>query len=614
MSRQAGTADALQAVTPGNDLPVVERISCPVLLTVFFEPVMSVPCGHLIEEDAKNKLETPGKCPCCRESVLTWVKCPPAYKDMLQEEFRRALSQELVSYGDMHFNLDHFAKFVGQKRTVDDKGKVTQEEGLKTPTGLRFITLLQNAANHLNDKAIEGTQKGKSAIEILASTETGRGLMRKYFNIKVVEGKEKYCFGEAEISADSMQIQVKGKSIREWLDPTTELALQEEVARARMTVDAISTLISIRSKARLFSQPSADTETNYNSCDAMNYNILQKVVDGQRAEVRKMLNELKQDDPALLKTVLSSVATRPIIDYSGRTIKNMTLLQAAAAAGDVSLHPELIASNIHHQGMCEIIESYFDVDDQEEKIAQYAKLFPNGIDAFAQEQKDNTFKLQYIFDDISNASLQELDAALSLNGARFDEQDDATRRKSFDQLSLVEKLNRFREAFTQRSLNETVYNPYHLLHAFELYNAFGGRCEQDGSYRNFKERRIFWEQIIGFIQRFMSAADAQAFSQGLWYLIKVDQDSSWRPEVLKNDFVLRCDRSDHFFARRIFPTRATCSGLGFKEACGAGRPWYDEPVLPLFTKLISSKNIQLGKLMQPTKSHQFLTLPSCLVM
>src|SRR3990167_2101510 len=156
MRMRQSTAD-VQAATPSNDLPVVERISCPVLLTVFFEPVMSVPCGHLIEEDAKNKLETPVKCPCCKESVLTWMPCPPGYKDMLQEEFRRALSQELVSYNDMHFNLDHFAKLVGQKRTVDDKGKVSQEEGLKTHTGLRFITLLQNAAKHLNDPAIEGT-------------------------------------------------------------------------------------------------------------------------------------------------------------------------------------------------------------------------------------------------------------------------------------------------------------------------------------------------------------------------------------------------------------------------------------------------------------------------
>lgn len=248
------TVDVLQAVTPSNDLPVVERISCPVLLTVFFKPVMSVPCGHLIEEDAKNKLETLGKCPCCKESVLTWMPCPADFNALLQKEFQQALSLKLVSYNDMHFNPDHFSKLVGQKRTVDDKGKVTQEEGLKTPAGLRFITLLQNAATYLNGKDGEGTQICTPGIEILASTETGRALMRKDSYKKIIDGKEKYYFGNAEIEAESLQLQVNGKSIQAWLDPTTDLVIQEEVMRAKIGAEESNAFnVFIRSKLRLFS-------------------------------------------------------------------------------------------------------------------------------------------------------------------------------------------------------------------------------------------------------------------------------------------------------------------------------------------------------------------------
>ena len=41
---QADTADNLD----------VNRLTCPILFELFFDPVMSVPCGHLIESDAKD--------------------------------------------------------------------------------------------------------------------------------------------------------------------------------------------------------------------------------------------------------------------------------------------------------------------------------------------------------------------------------------------------------------------------------------------------------------------------------------------------------------------------------------------------------------------------------
>ena len=195
--------------------PDVVLLTCPILSELFFDPVMSVPCGHLIESDAKDRLENPGRCPCCRESVLSWIPCPPAFKSMLESELKRALAfrdgagQPVVTHNDIHFNMNQFVKIVNQKKVIDEKGKTLLEEGLKTPIGERYSELLANATNHLNDKAAEGTHAGKSPIAILASTQSGRDLLRK--KLKIASGK--YFFGIAEISVESLKIQVDGKSI-----------------------------------------------------------------------------------------------------------------------------------------------------------------------------------------------------------------------------------------------------------------------------------------------------------------------------------------------------------------------------------------------------------------
>ena len=606
------TAD-VQAATPSNDLPVVERISCPVLLTVFFEPVMSVPCGHLIEEDAKNKLETPGKCPCCKESVLTWMPCPADFKALLQKEFQQALSLKLVSYNDMHFNPDHFAKLVAQKRTVDDKGKVTQEEGLKTPTGLRFITLLQNATNHLNDPAIEGTQIGKSAIEILASTEAGRTLMRKYFNIKIIEGKEKYYFGEAEIFAESLKIQVNGKSIQAWLDPTVDLVIQEEAMRAKIEAEESNAFnVFIKSKLRLFS-PASDQANQRPSCDVVN-DILQQVVYGQRAKVREMLDKIKRENPALLKEVLTSVATQPIDDYSGKKIEDMKLLEAAAAANAVAIHPEL-AADPDHQDMCEIIQSYFDSTDQTDQAeitTQYKTVLKRSLERQGEQlapgkennlhalltehqkaQEKNTFDFSKIIAAVTRAGSapDQITAALNKVGARFDEADDATRAKSDDQLTLTESLNRFREQFEKHALKEVIINPHHLLKALQDYIVQYDRWNSDD------QRRLFIRLVYGFVQRYLSAQEARVFAYGL-------VDSVENKHKVPDHFNFRFDPGYQFY-----PLVRSCTGLGFDTSWRRGAEgvpgWrWAGAVRAVLTKLMSNKNIELGKLMRPAKSHQ----------
>jgi len=602
VSRQADatvqTGDSKTAVV-NHDLA---DFTCPVTQSLFFDPVSGCnpneTCGHTFEKkECVGKLK---KCPCCRENITLFS---PALHT------KNILDTILLSHPelwkDVYFNLDHFTEVF------------RQQDGLKTQNGIRFLRLLSYASNHLNDKAIEGAQKGKSAIVILASTEAGRTLMRKYFNIKIIEGKEKYYFGEAEISADSLQIQVEGKSIREWLDPTTELAPQEQAARAKMTADAISTLSStrneyLRSRARLFSQPRADTETNYNSCDALN-DILQQVVYGQRAKVREMLDKIKRENPALLKEVLTSVATQPIYDYSGKKIEDIKLLEAAATANAVAIHPEL-AADPDHQDMCEIIQSYFDSTDQTDQAeitTQYKTVLKRSLERQGEQlapgkendlpalltehqkaQEKNTFDFSKIIAAITRAGSapDQITAALNKVGARFDEADDATRAKSDDQLTLTESLNRFREQFEKHALKEVIINPHHLLKALQDYIVQYDRWNSDD------QLRLFIRLVYGFVQRYLSAQDARVFAYGL-------VDSVENKHKVPDHFNFRFDPGYQFY-----PLVRSCTGLGFDYcicADGFRAPrGVAAPARRGVTKLMSNKNIELGKLMRPAKSHQ----------
>ena len=103
-------------------------------------------------------------------------------------------------------------------------------------------------------------------------------------------------------------------------------------------------------------------------------------------------------------------------------------------------------------------------------------------------------------------------------------------------------LEEFRRQFTEISNNEKIFNPYHFLRVFEVYSELWGQCDADTTIDpDGKKRDLFWRQIIGYTQRFMPACYAQAFSQGLYYLVKVDQSDTWRPEPFDRALNLRHD-------------------------------------------------------------------------
>lgn len=551
MSRQTAAVqtDDLDSVVINHEL---EDFTCIVTGQILFDPVMTH-CGQHIERSASAKLQ---RCPCCNEENIKFNEPSAFFKTTLQKTI-----QQYRLYENVYFDLEGFKKIVAKNQ-------------LNTPIGERFLTLLQSSASHLNNKELIRTEtqvtdpvyleipevtvvetQGKSPIEILAETLAGRDLLRKKLKIESASGK--YFFDNAEISAESLQLQVNGKSIREWVSMTTAMEKFEKDALERMsTISEEERIITIKKERlsnqfRLFlsrgAQVSAAASASRMHSEAIKP-ILQHVVYGEESRVKEALEAVKSN--ATLSALLSD--TGIVKDYSDRTISGMTLLQAAAAAGDIE--------------MCQMLKPYFDLipNGQQEFANQLDELFQEGIEVHEIEQQRNTFNFDSILAAILVASSTDLDAALNKTGAQSTETDSA-RAKPDSALSLTEALNRFREQFAQHSRSEKIFNPQQLLRAFEVYCALWDQCQRDFSDLDYNKCDLFWRQIIGYTQRFMPACYAQAFSQGLYYLVKVDldpdQSDTWRAEAFRRDLQLRGGDFSYF---PLPPD--SCSGLGFDFA------------------------------------------------
>lgn len=221
MSRQAQAIQPSVSIDEDN-IPVKlpqQMITCPFTMDIFFEPVMAMPCGHCFEYRESIKLKD--ECPCCRTQNIALYPAPPIIRELLLE----TLKQHPKLYEQVHFDIDYFEEIV------------LKNDFAPGTAGEKFLLLLQNSTTHLNQKPTIRTERqmtfpgprlipeyqvietiGESAIEILAGTPAGRNLLQKKLIIK--SAPEKYFFGNAEISAESLQIHIDGKSIREWLITT----------------------------------------------------------------------------------------------------------------------------------------------------------------------------------------------------------------------------------------------------------------------------------------------------------------------------------------------------------------------------------------------------------
>lgn len=277
------------------------------------------------------------------------------------------------------------------------------------------------------------------------------------------------------------------------------------------------------------------------------HQLLQHIVYGEQTRAEEMLKE----NPPLLFYLLFSPAT--VEDYSGRTLTG-TAMQLAYGAQDAE--------------MCDMLLGYFDQLEKgrEEALRQIREEFPEGQPTAA------AFNFNSILQAIKNASDQAVQNALT---------------HVQDTSSLSQALDNFREAFTALSLQEgSHFNPRHWLEALTVYD------REFDHFKDRKQRDLFWRQVVGYVQRYLSSCYAQAVAQGIYYI--VDEH-----EALRRSFDFR--DGDGVF----YPISASPSGLGYDYADGTwGVCWASQErgAASLVTEIVSRKNRELVELM-PRAQH-----------
>lgn len=534
-----------------------ENYECPITSLYFFDPVKAITqdeksCGHYFERDAIQKWvheKTNPTCPCCRAIIK---KILPT-----SMQFETALSDQIASqnaYNQVYFNLDHFSEIVAKNK-------------LHTSIGQRYITLLKNAENHLNQIANEGTNKGKSAIEILCTTPQGRDLLRNKINILQSSNETQFLFHHAKITPDSLIISVNGKSILEWIK-----LKEKEIKTEAPTVEKKGAL------GRFFNLFSKSDQTEELVQKNLNI-ILTHIINGNRNAARTLLEKLKTENPEILKKILSTKSQSTTTDPTGKSFQKMTLLQSAIACN-------ASASNENDQDTIEILSSYYDSSELKANLAkQIQEILPNGLDNHLAEQEkiENRFNFSYIVSAINKASIDEITQSLDNKNASLHETEEA-KHKPYYQLSLSESLNRFREEFKNYSENETIYNPHVLCDAMQIYNIYYSKWDEE-------KRDLFVQQVIGFAQRFSPAYYAQIFCQGFDKVID-------RNEPLSEDLTVAIE------GNRRHPYYSTSTtGTGFEymvlKKARIGAPKLTEIEGHLRT-IISRKNKKLQRLIEKT--------------
>ncbi len=174
------------------------------------------------------------------------------------------------------------------------------------------------------------------------------------------------------------------------------------------------------------------------------------------------------------------------IDYSGRTLNEVTPFQAALCTWD--------------NEMCEMLRKYM---NPEEVARQYQEIFPQGHEQYLALE---SFDFSELVDVINESSMADINAALA---------------KQQNDTLLCQTLNQFRNNFTHCSQQEKVFNPQHLIKAYLLYD------EHYEQWKDWERRDLFWRQVIGYVQRFLPANIAQDIAQGLYNRVEGDE-KAWR--------------------------------------------------------------------------------------
>ncbi|CZH70768.1 TPA: hypothetical protein ACT9HO_002089 [Legionella pneumophila] len=231
-------------------------------------------------------------------------------------------------------------------------------------------------------------------------------------------------------------------------------------------------------------------------CSELNQRAAQKllthVVKGEQDKAQAMLEK----NPGLL--LIKSKA----VDYSGRTIVG-TAFQGAIGAGD--------------KPMWKMMLSYFEGLEQGEALRQFDEQFPSGT------EETPAAELKAYYDAIASAIIHDEDHGLSV-------------------------IEGFRKEITcQKEITQGKhFNLQHLIAAYQAY------IDNFYAFGNWGNRDLFWQKVIGYVQRQMTAYDAQIYCSGVISVL-YNESSFSRTFELSDD-------------KNFFPLQID-SALGFDFAC-----------------------------------------------
>ena len=254
------------------------------------------------------------------------------------------------------------------------------------------------------------------------------------------------------------------------------------------------------------------------------------------------------------------------------------------------------------------------------------------IEAHNKAQEANAFDFKPYVDAICainlNDSIQtaQLDAVMALINAKPEDtakiaadtgvsatQTPEARGKSFDELTLVEKLNRFREEFVLHMQKETIFNPHHILAGLEI-NVATWNTLSHAADPAYKKRDIIFSQLVGWAQRKAAEPVKQDIRQGTFYLTDGKELRS-RPSRFNDLDSNYCYIVRNSFVDATLVNSSSFDSLGFQVAsrhAPSNAQWMwsrlavrwpssAAQIARLFKTYVEQKNSKLGELMQPQR-------------
>ena len=317
---------------------------------------------------------------------------------------------------------------------------------------------------------------------------------------------------------------ILGNNISSLLDLKNQTALTQTCKRAR----------------HLFQPPLTE------ALEARLKQLLEHAVRGEMKEVEAIVAK----NPSLL------LHHGRVVDYTGRTIEG-TAYQMALGAEDTQMAAMLKTHLIK-------------IADEKTVDAQYNAQFPKDWEKVEEKQWAPIFtQLDTLTQAIKDATSEDIKSS-----------GDPEYKLTVEEKSAVAKeLAQFR-LLLDATLKETVktgrhFNPNLLLKAFQIYD----NHYDDYFGNDWKDPRamLFWQQAIGYVQRFMPANYVQAFCDGLSNTNEKLQKGTPQGRALKFETYQagRWDPTDFYplsnshlgFRFAIYGWRRAAGGGG---ACGAG--------------------------------------------